>query len=1068
MSKNDRIRKRQVAQGLEPYVDEAAKLARKLGLDPYPVNYWIVDHDEMNELIAYDGFQKRYPHWRWGMNYDRQRKQRQFLGGKAFEIVNNNDPSHAFLQESNSLADQKAVITHVEAHADFFRNNRWFRLFDEGASYGSVDGSPTTPGSGPDAAAMLASHAETVTEYVNDPDIDREAVEEWVDHVACLDGCIDQHRAYRSTEEWERESPETGEETDTPEELAISEEVRDEVFDEEWREEHDPGEDALGEKDLLAYLAAHGRAYDEETGRAVEYEEWQRELLEILRRESYYFAPQRMTKVMNEGWACVAPDTRVFTEDGLVEMQEVVGDRPDVSDGDTRRRVYDANVIEDHDMVRIETRRGFELTGSNNHRIRRPDGEWVRLDELEVGDTIEVSGGDGCWPAEYVELDWETPEYTTLDDVAEQAGVSISTVLRYRELGRAERADAIEEALESYDPDDVGLASRDPIRIPGTVSEQFGRFLGLLIGDGHVPESSRHVGFTAGEKPKAEEFAGLCSELFGVEPTVEEQEGRWRVYAYSKHLRDLLIGGFGLPTGRAAAKKTVPEQVLHSPKSVVSAFIQGLFDADGYAGDHGTILSTKSESLSRIVQLMLTNYGILSRRHQQSDGCYHVHLTGESASRFANEIGFGYDEKQTRLETYVDDLAWLEEESWTTEVTSIEHDIGDVYDISVETTHRYAAAGFVNHNSKWESLMMTGENFADDDEFVSYADHMAQVLGSPGLNPYALGLELWTYVENRANRREVLEKLLRVEGVTPATFDDRVDLDEVLSLLEPAPEIANVVDHLDELDADDPRVDSDGLAAARDGAFDVDSYPWKVLSHEGLVERHYSLVQPANRGFLKRTTRETLDRIDRYLFERDRYGTVREALADVEYDAGWDRMFAVRESHNDVTFIDEYLTEEFVEAGGYFTYEYSHRQDDYRATSTDPADVKRKLLLQFTNFGKPTVTVHDDNFGNRNELLLAHQYNGVALDVPQAKRVLERVFELWGRPVQLLTVVKEVDERDVKAASRRGQEPEPAEVGVRYRYDGDGFERIDVDREEWPPLSVGAIGYDTKPDEWLE
>ena len=53
----------------------------------------------MNELIAYGGFQRRYPHWRWGMSYDRQRKQRQFLGGKAFEIVNNDDPSNAFLQE---------------------------------------------------------------------------------------------------------------------------------------------------------------------------------------------------------------------------------------------------------------------------------------------------------------------------------------------------------------------------------------------------------------------------------------------------------------------------------------------------------------------------------------------------------------------------------------------------------------------------------------------------------------------------------------------------------------------------------------------------------------------------------------------------------------------------------------------------------------------------------------------------------------------------------------------------------------------------------------------------------
>ncbi|PSQ10028.1 AbrB family transcriptional regulator, partial [Halobacteriales archaeon QS_7_68_65] len=98
---SDRLTARRIANDLQTPVEEAANLAGKLGLDPYPVNYWIVDHDEMNQLIAYDGFQTRYPHWRWGMKYDRQRKQTQFLGGKAFEIVNNDDPAHAFLQESN-------------------------------------------------------------------------------------------------------------------------------------------------------------------------------------------------------------------------------------------------------------------------------------------------------------------------------------------------------------------------------------------------------------------------------------------------------------------------------------------------------------------------------------------------------------------------------------------------------------------------------------------------------------------------------------------------------------------------------------------------------------------------------------------------------------------------------------------------------------------------------------------------------------------------------------------------------------------------------------------------------
>ncbi|WP_187367487.1 SpoVR family protein, partial [Haloferax sp. KTX1] len=142
----------------------------------------------------------------------------------------------------------------------------------------------------------------------------------------------------------------------------------------------------------------HGMQYDGDAERATEMEDWQTELLELLRREAYYFAPQKMTKVMNEGWACVDPETPVFTADGLVPMEDVVSDHVTVSDGEQAREVYDSNIIPDHDTVTIETRRGFELTGSNNHRVRQPDGDWVRLDELETGDEIAVTGGNGTWP----------------------------------------------------------------------------------------------------------------------------------------------------------------------------------------------------------------------------------------------------------------------------------------------------------------------------------------------------------------------------------------------------------------------------------------------------------------------------------------------------------------------------------------------------------------------------------------------------------------------------------------------------------------------------------------------
>ena len=662
MSTDDRFHKQRIAEGLTEPAQAANELAEKLGLEPFEVNYWIVDYDEMNELIAYGGFQRRYPHWRWGMSYDRQRKQRQFLGGKAFEIVNNDDPSNAFLQESNELADQKAVITHVEAHADFFRNNEWFRMFSES----------------PDAAAMLERHADAIAEYMDDPEISREAVEEWIDHVLCLEDNVDQHRPFSTAIDPDGDPAATADIEERLDDLELSEEVRSEVFDESFLDSMTDDENGSTfpsdpERDVLAFLMVHGKAYDENSGRATEYEEWQREILELLREEAYYFAPQKMTKVMNEG-----------------------------------------------------------------------------------------------------------------------------------------------------------------------------------------------------------------------------------------------------------------------------------------------------------------------------------------------------------------------------------------------------------HASYWESKMMADENFAGDDEFVSYADHMAQVLGSPGLNPYKLGFELWQYVENRRNRREVIEHLLRVDGVSWRNFGDSVDLDQVLEDLEPDPVVADPVGNLGALDPDDPRIDAAALERVRDGEdVDIERYPWKLLTYEGLAERHYSLVKREHRGFLKRVSQSELERTARYLFETDRYDSVAAAIDDVDRAAGWDRMFEVRESHNDVTFIDEFLTEEFVEENEYFTYEFTHTTGDFRATSTAAADVKKKLMLQFTNFGKPTIAVHDGNFRNRNELLLAHHYNGVQLDLEQAKQTLERVFELWGRPVALKTIRKEFDEHDIEVARRRDREPEPTERGTLLRFDGESFEREDLPDEEIEDIRATEVDYDTKPEEWL-
>src|SRR6476659_8672799 len=109
---------------------EVERYARGHGLDFFPTFFELVDHDQMNEIAAYGGFPNRYPHWRYGMEYEQLSKSYEYGLSKIYEMVINNNPGYAYLLEGNSLVDQKLVMAHVCAHVDFFKNNFTFRATD--------------------------------------------------------------------------------------------------------------------------------------------------------------------------------------------------------------------------------------------------------------------------------------------------------------------------------------------------------------------------------------------------------------------------------------------------------------------------------------------------------------------------------------------------------------------------------------------------------------------------------------------------------------------------------------------------------------------------------------------------------------------------------------------------------------------------------------------------------------------------------------------------------------------------------------------------------------------------
>jgi len=281
--------------------EEIAGYAREFGLDFFDVYFEALKFKAMNEVAAYGGFPTRYPHWRFGMQHDYLSKGYAYGLQKIYELVINNNPCYAYLLRSNSRVDQKLVMAHVYAHSDFFKNNYWFsktnrKMMDE-----------------------MANHGTRMRKYIERQG--QTQVEEFVDCCLSQENLIDPHAPFIMRKDARiSHDEENGEESggemklkskhymesfiNPPEILRKQREEMQARATE--RKESFPAE---LEKDILLFLQEYAPL-----------ETWQRNILSMIREESYYFAPQAQTKIMNEGWAAYW-HSRIMTEKALDDSE---------------------------------------------------------------------------------------------------------------------------------------------------------------------------------------------------------------------------------------------------------------------------------------------------------------------------------------------------------------------------------------------------------------------------------------------------------------------------------------------------------------------------------------------------------------------------------------------------------------------------------------------------------------------------------------------------------------------------------------------------------------------------
>ena len=122
---------------------------------------------------------------------------------------------------------------------------------------------------------------------------------------------------------------------------------------------------------------------------------------------------------------------------------------------------------------------------------------------------------------------------------------------------------------------------------------------------------------------------------------------------------------------------------------------------------------------------------------------------------------------------------------------------------------------------------------------------------------------------------------------------------------------------------------------------------------------------------------------------------------DTGLKKGFEKIFEVRRIHNDVTFIDEFLTPEFVDRYKLYHYRQDPATGRMVAVNRDFDQIKAQMLFMLTNHARPYIYVADCNYANRGELYLAHKHIGVDLEIRYAVECLKHLHTLWQRPVHL-------------------------------------------------------------------
>jgi intein/homing endonuclease len=379
---------------------------------------------------------------------------------------------------------------------------------------------------------------------------------------------------------------------------------------------------------------------------------------------------------------CVVGDTLVTTNKGVFKIKDIVENKMKLSVGGND--IINWFRYNNEKTIKLITDYGLELEGTETHRIK-VDENWKSLNEFKIGDKIKIT------PYQFENPDYQTIKYPLLltkgvsDEVKEKSNIELLPEIK--------------------------------------ITESWGRFFGYLLGDGSFSRGYLRISCDKRHTEVVNDITNLVNGM-GLNPIHVEKKPDERcstskvkegygldIHIPSKHLADICMNeNLKNDTGKVFE---VPYFIFKSPKSVISEFLRGLFEADGNVSleSSNITLTTKNHVLAKQIQYLLLGFGILSKVSKSYNKSYKRHyyivrLNREATDKFWREIGFVSEHKINDLNIIVNKSHSnrFKSEDYYVNISEIITGENDVYDIEVDNSHQYNGNGIINHNSNLKQV----------------------------------------------------------------------------------------------------------------------------------------------------------------------------------------------------------------------------------------------------------------------------------------------------------------------------------------------------------------------------